>query len=381
MSLNTLLTAPNPELSVNDSSRTPWNTAETRRWGFHNMHLNNRYGLSLRSREVLVLKRDIDMRIARLERVRCMTETSIFSALAVIKDNALLYEAYAPDFAADRPHSIQSITKTTLNLIYGQLVAQGKINLDSTINQFIPEIGTGYATASVRDVLDMNVINDYSEDYTDPLASVFKHELAMGWRIPAANEPEITNHEFLCGIKSDDVVNTSSEIHYKSANTDVLAWVAEIVSGRSLRDHLIDIIEASGLEHTFHVSTDRTGMPILDGGGSMTARDLARYGQLFVRGGMGVNGHSIGNSDFIEFARKADSKHFPAPRDWIRYCLHLQTNGQWVGHGGFGGQYLLANPETGISVAFFSVLEDEAGYNHQYIEDVVLMCQEVAAAS
>jgi CubicO group peptidase (beta-lactamase class C family) len=119
-------------------------------------------------------------------------------------------------------------------------------------------------------------------------------------------------------------------------------------------------------------------MPILDGGASMTARDLARYGQIFVRGGIGVNGEAVGNRAFIDEARTAEAKHFPAPRDWLRYCLHLQTNGRWVGHGGYGGQYLLADPESGVSVAFFSVLEDESGYDQQYIGDTILMCQEIA---
>jgi hypothetical protein len=200
----------------------------------------------------------------------------------------------------------------------------------------------------------------------------------MGWRLPGPGQAEITNREFVAGIESDDIVNHGPEILYKSANTDVLAWIAERVSGRPLRDHLIDIVEAAGLEHAFHVSTDREGMPILDGGASMTARDLARYGQIFVRGGLGIDGQAVGSRAFIDEARTARAKHFPAPREWLRYCRHLQTNGRWVGHGGYGGQYLLADPESGVSVAFFSVLEDESGYDQQYIGDTILMCQEIA---
>ena len=87
--------------------------------------------------------------------------------------------------------------------------------------------------------------------------------------------------------------------------------------------------------------------------------------------------HTVAILD-IDEARTAEAKHFPAPRDWLRYCLHLQTTGRWVGHGGYGGQYLLADPESGVSVAFFSVLEDESGYDQQYIGDSILMCQEIA---
>ena len=154
----------------------------------------------------------------------------------------------------------------------------------------------------------------------------------------------------------------------------------ELAGGRPLRDHLIDIVEAAGLEHSFHVSTDREGMSILDGGGAMTARDLARYGHIFVRGGLGIGGQAVGSRAFIDEARTARAKHFPAPREWLRYCRHLQTNGRWVGHGGYGGQYLLADPESGVSVAFFSVLEDESGYDEHYMGDVIQMCQDIAEA-
>ncbi|MFP6743666.1 MAG: serine hydrolase [Alphaproteobacteria bacterium] len=379
MTSNAIATMANPDLGVAAGGRTQWNTPETRRWGFHNLHRISRYGLGLRSRDVLVLNRDIDHRIGDLEPVRRMTATTIFSGLAVVRGNTLLYERYAPDFGPDRLHSIQSITKTTINLMFGRLVEQGRVDLDSTVAEHLPEIGSGYAEARLRDVLDMNVANDYSEDYEDPASSVFSHEVAMGWRLPAPGEPEISTRDYVCTIKSDDVENRGSEALYKSANTDVLAWIVERLTGRPLRDHLIDIVEAAGLEHGFHTSTDREGMPIIDGGGSMTARDLARYGQIFVRGGMGINRQAVGSRAFIDEARTAESKHFPPPREWLRYCRHLQTNGRWVGHGGYGGQYLLADPESGVSVAFFSVLEDESGYDQQYIGDTILMCQDIVA--
>ena len=381
-----ITTIASPDLQVAEGGRTRWNTPETRRWGFHNLHRITRYGLSLRSRDVMVLRRDIDLRIAAIDAVRRLTGTTIFSALAVIRGGTLIHEQYAADFGPDRPHSIQSITKTVINLIYGRLVAEGRIDLDSKAGDHLPDIGSGYADASLRDVINMNVANDYSEDYEDPSSSVFSHEEAMGWRAPstgagAGNVGELTNRDFICTIKSDDTRNRAPEIMYKSANTDVLAMIAEKITGRSIRDHLIEIVEAAGLEHTFHISTDREGMPIVDGGGSMTARDLARYGQLFVRGGTGINGSAVGDPGFIDEARTAMAKHFAAPRDWIRYCNHLQTNGRWIGHGGYGGQYLLADPDSGVSVAFFSVLEDESGYDQAYIGDVISMCQDIGELS
>ena len=374
---NGFATIPNPDLVVAGGGRTHWNTAEQRRRGYHNLHRNVLYGLSLRARHVLPLRRDIDRRIADMPAVRALTGSAIFSAMAVARGDTLLYERYAPDFGPDRPHSIQSITKTMNHLLLGQLVEQGLVDLDDKVRDHLPEIGTGYADATLRDVFDMNVANDYTEDYSDLETTASLHEVVMGWRLPGAGEADVTNRDFICRIESDDIVNRGPEPLYKSANADVLAWVAERVSGRSLYEQLIDIVEAAGLEHTFYMSTDRDGLPSLNGGASMTARDLARYGLLFARGGVGVNGKTVGSRAFIDEARSGAAKPYPPPREWLRYCRHLQTNGRWVGHDGHAGQYMMADPESGVAVAFFSVLEDESGDDPDYNGAVTLMCQAI----
>ncbi|MER8401994.1 hypothetical protein [Mesorhizobium sp. M1348] len=82
------------------------------------------------------------------------------------------------------------------------------------------------------------------------------------------------------------MANRTGEMLYKSTNTDVLGWIIERVSG--LRDWLIEIVEAAGLEGCFHITCDREGVPLLSGGACLSARDLARYGLLFARKGEGV---------------------------------------------------------------------------------------------
>ena len=271
-------TIPNPDLTIRTAERAVWNSPDTRRFGFHNLHRISRHGIRLRARNVLPLTKDFDMRIEAMPAVQRLTRTSMFSAMAVVRDARLLYERYAADFGPTRPHAIMSISKTMMHLIYGQLVDAGLVDLNATVKTYLPEIGSGYAGASVRDVLDMNVANDYSEDYSDPHTSALEQEVSMGWRVPGPGEPEISNQTFLCGIESDDLENRSDAIDYKSANTDVLGWIAERVSGRRLYDYLVEIAEAAGLEDSLYVSTDRGGTPVLNGGVSLTARDLARYG-------------------------------------------------------------------------------------------------------
>ncbi len=370
-------TIPNPDLTVRSAERAVWNSPDTRRWGFHNLHRISRHGIRLRARNVLPLARDFDMRIETMPEVQRLTHTSMFSAMAVVRDARLLYERYAPDFGPERPHAIMSISKTMMHLIYGQLTDAGLVDPNAAVETYLPEIGSGYARARVRDVLDMNVANDYSEDYSDPHTSALEQEVSMGWRVPAPGEPELSNHAFLCSIRSDDIENRSSAIDYKSANTDVLELIAERVSGRPIRDYLVEIAEAAGLEDSLYVSTDRGGTPILNGGCSLTARDLARYGGIFAREGLGVEGRPVGSPEFLRDAMTSPSKHRGPPRDWQRYRGQLIVIDRSVGHGGFAGQFLLANLDTRISVAFFSVLETLSGSDEDYVSDVSHMAQAV----
>jgi CubicO group peptidase (beta-lactamase class C family) len=114
-----------------------------------------------------------------------------------------------------------------------------------------------------------------------------------------------------------------------------------------------------------------------DSGGCVTARDLARYALLFVRGGRGVDGRQVGSGGFIESTRARMGTPYAAPRDWQRYSNHTVTDGQCVGHGGYGGQYMLANPDTGVVVVFFSVLENADAYDPAYAAEVIRMAEEV----
>jgi CubicO group peptidase (beta-lactamase class C family) len=366
-----------PELVVGEGGRPGWNQPDLRRHAFHHMHEVFRYSLGIRAPEALRLGKAVDRRIGDLPSVRRLTGTAYFSGMVAVRGGDVLFEQYAGDFGPRQPHSIQSITKTTMNLVFGRLVERGLVDLGRPVSHYLPDIGSGYTTAIVQDVLDMNVINDYSEDYSDPYATVFLHETAMGWRLPKAGEPELTTREYVRGIKSADVTNRTGLVQYKSANTDVIGEIAERVTGRTLREMLIDIVEAAGLEGTFHIGTDRAGIPIVNGGACVTARDLARYALLFARGGRGIGGQEVGSRAFIETTRTRTGAPYGPPRDWLRYSNHTMTDGRCLGHGGYGGQYMLANPDTGVAVVFFSVLENAAGFDAGYSAEVIRMAEEI----
>lgn len=367
--------AQTPSTSATGHVTTPnWDTPGTRAYALRNFDKIVRYGMTVRATNVRKLVDAGIPAIGYLPEVRFLEIYRGFSALVVVSDGKVVHERYGKGFGPSRRHSAQSTTKTMINLIIGKQVEDGKIDLSAKVKTYIPEIGSGYAEASVQDVLDMNVANEFVEAYDDPDALAALHEHASGWRGPKAGTPDSVRR-FLMTIKSKNLA-TDGTYRYKSANTDVLGWVAERAAKRPLQEMVREAMVAVGGENTIFMSTDREGFPAVMGGMVATARDWARYGMLFLNGGIGTNGQRVGSAKFIA----ATPKHKGAKTNesyW--YSNHFYTNGTILAHAGWGGQYLAIDPRTKSVIVFFSGLSNAKGDDSDYSSAMQAMAEVVFA--
>ena len=382
MSEYKLKSEPNPSLVVKRDNKPKWYLPESRREGYRNLHKINRYGLLYRSDLVLKLNKKLNKKIENISSVKKMVNHKYFCSLLVGKDQDILYEKYASDFTEKTPQTIMSITKIFVNLFIGDLVEKKIINLKDKISKYLPNIGTGYAEATIQDVLDMNIQNAYSEDYTDPYTSSYLHEPVCGWRIPNDLNEKIGQEEFLNKIKSnknEDLTNKSEFSHYKSANTDVIGLLIEKVSKKKLKDWVLDAVEAAGFEDALYMGTDRFGMPWISGGGCLISRDFLRFALLFSRKGFGVENRNVGSSSFFDQTlNNKGTKYLEFTKDkFVHYSNSVMKSGNWIGHSGLGGQFLAANLKTGIVASFFSVIDTPSGTDDNYKKDMICMMDEV----
>lgn len=360
---------PNPHLTVGRDLRQDWNRPENRRRGFHDAHRIFRRCLSIRARRTAVLADAPDAGLALRVEESGLTRQPAFSALAIAEEGRLLFGSAAPDFSLNRPHSIQSITKMHMHLIAGALIEEGRLDPEQTAGHYLPWLGSGYHDARVRDLLDMNVANDFSEDYSDPAADCYREEEALGWRLPPDGQAEMTLAAFAAGITGTDLTNRRGYVEYKSANTDVLTLIAAGLTDLPAR--LAAIADGAGYAGGFHVSLSPEGLPALSGGGCLSALDLVRFGLVFARGGSGIDGHQVGSAAFLAAALTSKGPPLSRARPGQRYAGHLMTDGRTVGHAGYGGQYLMIRPATGRVAAFLSVLDNDSGYDEAYMAGVV----------
>ena len=379
--MSTHKTTPNPDLTVGPDNKQRWNQPAHRRHGFHNAHRLFRRAFMVRSREVLMLEPAAQDLTKQVPELADLIQPPAFSAFCCLRDDKILMEAAAPDFSTTQPHSIQSVTKLHIHLIIGQLLEQGLLSLDAKVSDYLPGIGSGYRDATVQTVLDMAVTNDFTEDYSDPMSDCYLEEIALGWRLPAPGLDEITLGDFASGITGFRATEARSQAEYKSANTDVLTLIAAAVSAIPLAAHIERIADAVGYEGAFHISCSPDGYPAFSGGGCLSARDLARFGLFLARKGHDLHDQPIGNAAFLEHSLTRPAPAMTPPKEWLRYSNQTMTDGRVVGHAGYGGQFLMVDMETGTSCAFLSVLENEAGYDDAYMDNVARILRLICCGS
>lgn len=354
-----MTTTPNPDLAVGADGKPGWNRPDTRRQGFHQAYRTWRRMRFCRAPVVLSLGHAPDPATAARVAASGLTDQPAFSALVVAQGSAILHAQHAADFPPDQPHSVQSISKLLLHLTLGELVEQTRLTLADPVEQHLPWIGSAYRGASLGDIADMNIANDFTEDYADPACDAYVEELALGWRLPAPGQPEPTMRGYLAGLTGGDLTNRTGHALYKSANTDVLTMVAARLGG--LDATVERIVAAAGFASGLWLSHSADGVPGFSGGACLTATDLARLGLLLARGGAGVTGR-VGSAAFTARAIAHPGPTLPT-RPWQRYARHLMTDGRFFGHSGYGGQCLLVDQATGRTAAYLSVLENESGYD------------------
>ena len=372
----------NPSLVVLRDNKPKWYLPESRREGYRNLHKINRYGLLYRSDLVLKLNKKYNKKIEDIPSVKKIIKHKYFCSLLVGKNQDILYEKYADDFTENTPQTIMSITKMFVNLFVGELIEKKIINLNKKISHYLPDIGSGYAAATIQDVLDMNIINSYSEDYTDPYTSSFLHEPVCGWRLPANLDDNMGQEEFLNTIKAKkkkDLTNSTEFSHYKSANTDVIGVLIEKVSGKKLNEWILDAVEAAGLEDALYMGTDRFGMPWISGGACLISRDFLRFGLLFSRKALGVGNRKVGSEKFFDATLKNKGTKYMelSQNKYLHYSNSSMKCGDWIGHSGLGGQFLAINLKNGIVASYFSVIETDSGTDENYKRDMINTLDEI----
>jgi CubicO group peptidase (beta-lactamase class C family) len=198
----------------------------------------------------------------------------------ILHDGQIVHEFYDHGTTADVPHIVMSATKSVTGLIAGLLQAQGVLDIDAPVSDYVPEISaTAYRGATVRHLLDMRtgIVLDAGQlrDYA----------VATNWDAIGPGESRTGLHAFFAGLTATHRPH-GGPFKYVSANTDLLGWVIERAAGKNFALLTSELLwKPMGAEQPACITVDCEGAPRCTGGFCTTTRDLARLGQLVVDGG------------------------------------------------------------------------------------------------
>ena len=93
--------------------------------------------------------------------------------MLILHKGQVVYERYFGCLEEDGKHAIMSMTKSFTGLLAEIMVVEGALDDTALVSDIIPEIGdSAFATATVRQVMDMTTGVQYSENYSDPNADI-----------------------------------------------------------------------------------------------------------------------------------------------------------------------------------------------------------------
>jgi len=210
----------------------------------------------------------------------------------LIKDGNIVFEYYANGFGPGMRHLTQSAGKSVLGTLAAALIADGVLDENKLVTEYLPEMrGSAYEKATLLHVLNMTAGVKYSEDYYNPNAEVYRHEISHAWK-PAKKGIPSTLYDFLPTLKEKDREH-DAHFEYCSAHTDVLAWIIERVTGSRLTKVLSDRLWVQlGAEQDAVYTVDDAGTATANGGFTVTLRDFGRFGQMLLQNGF-FNGRQI----------------------------------------------------------------------------------------
>lgn len=283
-------------------------------------------------------------------------------AICVLHKGAVVYERYLGVTRPGSRHIAFSVTKSFLGLIAEMLIAEGKLDPASTVADHLPELaGTGFADATIRQVLDMTTAIDYSEDYADAGSGIGDFSLALALTprpVDYAGPGDM--YAYLATLAADG--EHGKAFTYRTINTEVLGWIVARIEGKRAHEvYSARIWQPLGMHDDADMLVDPAGTPFTGGGLNPTLRDMARFGEAMRNDGR-IGDVQLLPADAIRAiklgATGTDATHSPHPSltDLVyRSQWWFFTNGNPVFSArGIHGQAIYVDPAAELVIARFA---------------------------
>ena len=240
------------------------------------------------------------------------------NAIAFMHDGKFIYDDYQNGFRRKTRHQLWSATKSVTTALVGIAVEEGLVDsIHDPIEKYIPEAAkSDWKGTKVKDILQMQ-----SGMYWVDVPVHQPEELVlMGMDFHTNGLYGMTRDEYLMQLTR--VSKPGLHYRYNSADTQMLAWLLENVYDKPYSKILSNKIwRPAGMEQDALIMIDRTGSAFASMGLFVTAKDAARFGELFRNGGRSIDGKQIVPEKWVRASTNYNEKTGGGPRgyQWMKW--------------------------------------------------------------
>lgn len=290
-----------------------------------------------------------------------VTDDALLDSVIVLHGDRVLFEAY-PKMAPEQRHFGWSVTKVLTSATLATLVAEGKVNMDTPIQEYLSELkDSAWAGTSVQDIADMASGIDCRDDdgYQETSTCVYRMEEALGITAPTGDTAS-----FIPLIQGMQRLRPAGERNeYVSANTNVLMLLIERVTRQSYAQAVQERIwQRIGAESDALMAISAEGHAYASGGLMARLRDLARFGLVFtdsqrfpdiantMMADLKAGGGIARSKEQLEWLAREHGDDLPLRAAW-QWDQVWEDGGAFKG--GYLGQGLYVDPARDLVVAWY----------------------------
>ena len=260
-------------------------------------------------------------------------------SLLVVKNGYLVFENYYAQGMPDRPATVHSVSKSIMSTLIGTAHHQGILpDLDASLAKLLPGYFQGgkhpdKARITLRNLLTMTtglkpvVTKHYRRFYR---WYVSKDRVRFFLEMPVLHQP-------------------GRKFAYCNATSHMLSVILSKAAGMSTEDfaqkHLFDPL---GIK-PFFWNRDAKGYCTGNGGIHLTARQMAKFGFLFLNQGE-WDGRQVVPRQWVEQATKAQVRASGNFRYGYQWWIHPAAGRESYRAWGHGGQYIVVVPELDLVI-------------------------------
>ena len=228
--------------------------------------------------------------------------------MIVLHKNEMVYENYWLGNNENKRHISWSLAKSFISALVGSAYEEGLIDsLDDPVTKYLDDFKeTGYDGVTIKDILQMSSGVLFNEDYADYDSDInrFGRAVATGTSMRDFSKTLTRERE------------PGTYMHYVSINTQVLGFLLQEVTNKSISQYLYNKIwNPLGMEDSAYFILDDVKDEFALGGLNATLRDYAKFGLLYLQNGR-WNDNQIISKQWIEDSHSTDGIHLvPGERE------------------------------------------------------------------